>query len=84
MMNARDARRLTEEAIEKEIATRRDRAEVFCKGLEEEIEEACNNRKSEITVQNIPDGLYSYVIGICKDSGYRVAQLSNKTLQLIW
>ena len=84
MMNAREARRLTEEAIEKEIATRRDRAETFCKGLEEEIEEACNNRKSTITVLNIPDGLYSYVIGICKDNGYTVTQLNNKTLQLNW
>jgi hypothetical protein len=84
MMNAREARRLTEEAIEKEIATRKDRAEVFCKGLEEEIEEACNNRKSAITVSNIPDGLYSYVIGICKDNGYTVTQLNNKTLQLNW
>ena len=84
MMNAREARRLTEEAIEKEIATRRDRAEVFCKGLEEEIEEACNNRKSTITVLNIPEGLYSYVIGICKNNGYTVTQLNNKTLRLIW
>ena len=84
MMNAREARRLTEEAIEKEIATRRDRAENFCECLKEEIEEACNNRKSEITVQDIPQGLYSYVIGICKDSGYRVTQLNNRTLQLNW
>lgn len=84
MMNAREARRLTEEAIEREIATRKDRAEVFCKCLEGEIEEACKSRKSEITVQNIPDGLYSYIIGICKDNGYRVTQLNNKTLQLMW
>jgi hypothetical protein len=83
-MNAREARRLTEEAIEKEIATRRDRAENFCECLEEEIQEACNNRKGGITVQNIPDGLYSYVIDICKDNGYKVTQLNNKTLQLIW
>jgi hypothetical protein len=84
MMNAREARTLTEKAIEKEIATRRERAEQFCKGLEEEIAEACNNRKSEITVQNIPKGLYSYVMGICEDCGYRVMQLDNKTLKLIW
>ena len=84
MMKAREARRLTEEAIEKEIATRRDRAEVFCKGLEEEIEETCKSRKSELTVQNIPDNLYSYVIGICKDNGYTVTQLNNKTIVLHW
>ena len=84
MMLARDAREMTEKAIEREIATRKDRAECFCNGLTEEIEEACKNRKSELTVQNIPDGLYSYVIGICKDNGYTVTQLNNKTIQLIW
>ena len=84
MMLARDAREMTEEAIVKEIATRRDRAESFCNGLAEEIEEACKNRKSELTVQNIPDGLYSCVIGICKDNGYTVTQLNSKTIQLIW
>lgn len=84
MMLAREARRMTEEAIEREIATRRDRAEAFCNGLAEQIEEACNSRKHELTVNNIPEGLYSYVIGICKDNGYTVTQLNNKTIQLIW
>lgn len=84
MMLARDARAMTEKAIEKEIATRRDRAENFCECLVEEIEEACNSRKSELTVQDIPDGLYSYVIGICKDNGYAVTQLNNKTFVLHW
>ena len=55
MMNAREARRLTEEAIEKEIATRRDRAEVFCKGLEEEIEEKLNSY--EIIKESVEKGI---------------------------
>ena len=84
MMLARDARAMTEKAIEREIATRRDRAECFCNGLQKQIEEACNSRKHELTVDNIPEGLYSYVIGICKDNGYTVTQLNNKTIQLIW
>ena len=84
MIRAIEARAMTEKAIEREIATRRDRAEAFCDGLVEQIEEACNSRKHELTVNNIPDGLYSYVIGICKDNGYTVVQLNNKTIQLIW
>ena len=84
MMLARDAREITEKAIEREIATRKDRTKCFCNGLAEEIEEACKNRKSELTVQNIPDNLYSYVIGICKDNGYTVTQLNNKTIVLHW
>ena len=84
MMLAKDAREMTEKAIEREIATRKDRAEAFCNGLAEEIEEACKDRKSELTVQNIPNGLYSYVIGICKDNGYTVTQLNNKTIVLHW
>ena len=84
MMLAKNAREMTEKAIEREIATRKDRAEAFCNGLTEEIEEACKSRKSELTVQNIPEGLYSYVIGICKDNGYTVTQLNNKTIVLHW
>ena len=84
MMNAREAREMTEKAIEKEIATRRDRAENFCEALVEEIEEACVNRKNELIVEHIPEGLYSLVIGICKDSGYTVTQLNNKTFVLHW
>ena len=84
MMLARDARELVEKAIEKEIATRRDRAENFCDSLQEQIEEACNSRKHELTVNDIPDGLYSYVIGICKDNGYTVTQLNNRTIVLHW
>lgn len=83
-MLAKDAREMTEKAIEREIVTRKDRAECFCNSLVEEIEEACNNRKSELTVENIPIGLYSYVIGICKDNGYTVTQLNNKTIVLHW
>ena len=49
-----------------------------------ENEEACKSRKSELTVQNIPDNLYSYVIGICKDNGYTVTQLNNHSLVVIW
>ena len=84
MMLATKAREMTDKAIEREIATRRDRAENFCDALVEEIEEVCKNRRSELTVQNIPDGLYSYVIGICKDNGYTVTQLNNKTIVLHW
>ena len=84
MILARDARRMTDEAIEREIATRKDRAEMFCNGLQEQIEVVCNNRKYELTVNDVPDGLYSYIIGICKDNGYTVVQLNNKTIQLIW
>ena len=84
MMLAKNAREMTEKAIEKEVTTRRERAEEFCEGLADVITKACEARRSEVTVQDIPDGLYSYVIGICKDNGYTVTQLNNKTIQLIW
>lgn len=84
MMLARDARELMEKAIEKEVATRRDRAENFCDSLQEQIEGACNNRKHELTVNDIPDGLFNYVIDICKDSGYTVTLLNRRTIVLHW
>ena len=84
MMKAKDARTLTEKAIETEINTRRQRAEEFCEGLTQAIDNACKERRSELTIKEIPTGLYSYVIGICKDNGYTVTQLNNKTIQIIW
>ena len=84
MMLAKEAREMTEKAIELEVATRRQRAEEFCENLGDLLKRACEARRSEMTVQDIPDGLYSYVIGICKDNGYTVTQLNNKTIQLIW
>lgn len=84
MMLAKDAKEMTEKAIEKEIATRTDRAECFCNGLTEEIEDACKNRKNELTVNNIPDNLYNYVVSICKNNGYTVTLLNNKTIVLHW
>ena len=84
MMKANKAREMTDKAIELEVNTRRQRAEEFCESLTDIITKACEARRSEITVQDIPKGLYSYVIGICKDNGYAVTQLNNSTLQLIW
>ena len=84
MMLAKEAREMTEKAIELEVTTRKQRAEEFCESLADLIKRACEARRSEMTVQDIPDGLYSYVIGICKDNGYTVTQLNNKTIQLIW
>ena len=84
MMNASKAREMTDTAIANEIATRKDRAEVFCNGLQEEIEETCNSRKSSLTVQNVPEGLYSYIIDICKDNGYKVTQLNKQSIVLNW
>ena len=84
MMNASKAREMTEAAVAREIATRRDRAEVFCNGLQEEIEEICNSGRSSLTVQNIPEGLYSCIIDICKDNGYKVTQLNKQTIVLNW
>ena len=84
MMLAKEAREMTEKAIELEVTTRKQRAEEFCKNLVDLIKRACEARRSEMTVQDIPDGLYSYVISICKENGYTVTQLNNKTIQLIW
>lgn len=84
MMLANEARTMTEKAIEQEIATRGIRARQFCEDLTEEVKEACKNRKNELAVDNIPNGLYSMVIGICKENGYAVTELNNKTIVLHW
>lgn len=84
MMTANEARVITEKAIDNEIATRKQRAEEFCEEAAKEISKRCEMRKSEMTVEDIPNGLYNYVIAIFKDYGYTVTQLNNSTIQIMW
>ena len=84
MLNAKVAWKLTEEAIIKEIETRKHKAKEFCNGLDEEIKKACDNGKNTITVLNIPERLSSDVISICKDNEYSVTPLNSKTIVLNW
>lgn len=84
MMKANEARTLTEKAIELEITTRKARAEEFCENLTERITDVAKSRHNQLTIEEIPNGLYSYVIGILKDNGYTVTQLNNRTLSICW
>ena len=84
MLNAKEAWKLTEDAIIKQIETRKDRAQEFCNELDEEIKKTCDNGECSITVMDIPEDLNSEVIGICKDNGYSVTPLNSKTFVLIW
>lgn len=84
MMKANEARTLTEKAIELEITTRKARAEEFCESLSERIINVANARGNQMIIEEIPNGLYSYVIGILKDNGYTVTQLNNRTLSICW
>ena len=84
MIIASKARELTEEAIKEEISTRRARAEEFCESIGKQIEEESKKRRHEVTVEEIPTNIYSYVIGILKDNGYTVTQLNNHSLVVIW
>ena len=84
MMKANEARTLTEKAIELEVTTRKARAEEFCESLSERILNVANTKGNQILVDEIPNGLYSYVIGILKDNGYTVTQLNNRTLSICW
>ena len=84
MIKAHEAREMVEKARELEIATRQNRAEEFCKGLEDTITNIANKRGCQCTVIDIPKEIYSYVVTICKDNGYTVTQLNNTTIQLIW
>lgn len=84
MIKAREARTLTNKAIEEDIATRRERAEQFCDALVPQIQEVCASMMSELRVADIPKGLYSYVLGILKDSGYYVSELDKSTVYITW
>ena len=84
MIKAREARTMTEKAIELEISTRKQRAEEFCETVSKDIERVSEMRQSSLVIEEIPNGLYSYVISILKDNGYGVTQLNNRTLSICW
>ena len=84
MINATRARELTEQAIELEIITRKERAESFCEAVARDIEILCSEGKKEMSVPAIPTGLISYVFGIFKDNGFTVTQLNHNTIHICW
>lgn len=84
MITANKARELTEKAIMEEINTRRARAEEYCENIGKHIEAESQKRRHETTIEDIPNNIYSYVIGILKDNGYVVTQLNNRSLVVIW
>lgn len=84
MITANKARELTEKAVREYINTRREQALAYCEDISKQIEEQTQKRKTELSVQDIPNNIYSYVIGILKDNGYTVTQLNNHSLVVIW
>lgn len=85
MIRAIEAKELTEQAVQKEISTRVERAKEFCETVvNKAIEERANTRGREITVKEIERELYYYVVDYLKDNGYIVTQLNGSTIQVIW
>lgn len=84
MLNAKEARKITEEAITLAISERKHQAKEFCERISENIKKACNEKRDDMFIENIPAEIYSYVWGILRDNGYETIQLSNHTIQISW
>lgn len=84
MITAKRANEMTERATEKEIATRRTRAEEFCNALDEQITEACESRMNCLTIKEIPSEIRNYIIKILQDNSYRLTELNSSTIQICW
>ena len=72
MITVKEARRLTDEAIEKEIKETRRKAEQFCEGLNETIKQACEMKRSSLIITEVPANLSDCVLAICQENGFSV------------
>lgn len=84
MITAKTARELTNNAIEADIIAKRAKAEEYCESISEEIEAESKKCKHELTIEDIPAKIYSYVICVLQGNGYAVTQLNNHGLIVIW
>ena len=85
MMTVKEARRLTDEAIEKEIKEIRRRAEEFCESLNGKIKQACEMKKNSLIITDVPAGLSDCVFVICESKGFNVLREEDgKQIILRW
>ena len=85
MMTVKEARRLTDEAIEKEIKMIRRRAEEFCESLNGKIKQACEMKKNSLIITDVPADLSDCVFVICESNGFNVLREEDgKQITLKW
>ena len=84
MIIARNARELTDKAIQNEIESRKERAIEFCNTeITKQIELAASEKRSSVTI-TVAREIYSLTVGILKDNGYTVTMLNNTQMSIIW
>ena len=84
MMNAKEARKMVERAIENEIVKFKENAIQFCEELSTEIE-TCANKKYCNIVITVPNNIKkNYVVEILEENGYSVNVKSDGKLDIRW
>lgn len=85
MITATKARELTNNAVEKEIATYRANAEQFCETLAPQIEEKASKKISNLIFE-LPNAEIKgrYVIEILKENGFQTNTRNDGKIEIIW
>ena len=83
MMNAKEARELTNKRTEEVLQMERERAEKFCEDLSAEIKEATQGCKTSLQVK-LPEELATTIRHIITDAGYDIREISKYIIVLYW
>ena len=83
MMNAREARELTNKRTEEILQREKERAELFCKDLSPDIKGATLQCKTSLKVK-LPEELATTIRHIIEDAGYNIIEISKYIIILNW
>ena len=83
MLTSKQAREIINEAIEKEIIERREKAKLYCENeLNSMIEERAKNKYSNLTIKIDTDKFY--ITTYLKDNGYYIKYNIDNTITISW
>jgi hypothetical protein len=84
MIKATEARAMVEEAIEREITLRREKAQKFCEELSKAIEDTAQTRNTILENVMVDRNIRAYVIAELQNNGYTVTIKEADTLSIAW
>ena len=84
MIKATEARAIVEEAIEREITMRREKAQTFCEELSKVIEDKAQTRSTLLENVMVDRNIRAYVIAELQNNGYTVMIKEMDTLTIVW
>lgn len=84
MIKANEARTIVNEAIEREIARRTEKAREYCEELSVSIEARANDKYTTMDNVSVDREIRAYVIAELQNNGYRAVINNNDTISIGW